>query len=59
MNGAGEIEGLSHRFVEANGLRFHVVECGTGERLALCLHGFHLLRHRHELYGHCSGCRED
>jgi len=22
-------------------------------------HEFHLLRHRHELYGHCSGCRED
>ncbi|MBW1686054.1 MAG: alpha/beta hydrolase [Deltaproteobacteria bacterium] len=40
MNGAAEIEGLSHRFVEANGLRFHVAECGTGERLALCLHGF-------------------
>jgi len=24
----------------ANGLRFHVAECGEGERLALCLHGF-------------------
>ncbi len=21
-------------------------------------YGFRLLRHRHELYGHCSGCRE-
>jgi pimeloyl-ACP methyl ester carboxylesterase len=29
-----------HRFVRANGLRFHVAECGSGERLALCLHGF-------------------
>ena len=29
-----------HRFVEANGLRFHVAECGEGDRLALCLHGF-------------------
>ena len=26
--------------VDANGLRFHVASCGTGERLALCLHGF-------------------
>ena len=22
-------------------------------------HGFHLLRHRHELYGYCSGCQEE
>jgi pimeloyl-ACP methyl ester carboxylesterase len=28
------------RFVEANGLRFEVTECGKGDRLALCLHGF-------------------
>ncbi|MDA1095110.1 MAG: alpha/beta hydrolase [Acidobacteria bacterium] len=28
------------RFVEANGLRFEVTECGAGDRLALCLHGF-------------------
>ena len=33
-------EGLVHRDVAANGLRFHVAECGEGERLALCLHGF-------------------
>jgi len=26
--------------VEANGLRFHVLEAGAGDRLALCLHGF-------------------
>jgi pimeloyl-ACP methyl ester carboxylesterase len=31
---------ISHRFVVANGLRFHVAECGAGRRLALCLHGF-------------------
>ena len=31
---------VSHRFVTANGLRFHVAECGAGRRLALCLHGF-------------------
>src|SRR5262245_10028014 len=29
-----------HRFVRANGRRFHVAECGAGESLALCLHGF-------------------
>jgi len=22
-------------------------------------YGFRVLRHRHELYGHCAGCRED
>ncbi len=22
-------------------------------------HGFQILRHRHELYGHCASCRED
>ena len=27
-------------FVEANGLRFEVLMCGEGDRLALCLHGF-------------------
>ncbi len=27
-------------FVDANGLRFEVDQCGSGERLALCLHGF-------------------
>jgi pimeloyl-ACP methyl ester carboxylesterase len=28
------------RFVEANGQRFELAECGSGDRLALCLHGF-------------------
>jgi len=32
--------GIRHREVRANGLRFHVAECGEGERLALLLHGF-------------------
>ncbi len=27
-------------FVRANGLRFEVLMCGAGDRLALCLHGF-------------------
>jgi pimeloyl-ACP methyl ester carboxylesterase len=31
---------IQHRFVHANGLRFHVASCGEGERLALFLHGF-------------------
>lgn len=35
-----DIPGIGHEFVSANGLRFHVATCGSGERLALCLHGF-------------------
>jgi len=27
-------------FVDANGLRFEVDQCGSGDKLALCLHGF-------------------
>ena len=27
-------------FVDANGLRFEVDKCGSGDKLALCLHGF-------------------
>lgn len=39
------------RFVEANGLRFEVLEEGTGDRLALCLHGFpeHAVSWRHQV----------
>ena len=32
--------GISQRFIEANGIRFELAECGSGDRLALCLHGF-------------------
>jgi epoxide hydrolase 4 len=32
--------GITQRFVEANGIRFELAECGSGDRLALCLHGF-------------------
>ncbi len=37
--------------VEANGLRFEVLEQGTGDRLALCLHGFpeHAVSWRHQM----------
>jgi epoxide hydrolase 4 len=31
---------IHSRFVEANHQRFEVDECGSGRRLALCLHGF-------------------
>ena len=31
---------MQTRFIEANGLRFEVLEEGGGDRLALCLHGF-------------------
>ncbi|MEM7100419.1 MAG: alpha/beta hydrolase [Pseudomonadota bacterium] len=31
---------ITTRFVDSNGLRFEVDECGQGDRLALCLHGF-------------------
>jgi pimeloyl-ACP methyl ester carboxylesterase len=32
--------GISVRFVEANGQRFELAECGSGEKLAILLHGF-------------------
>ncbi len=31
---------IRHRRIRAGELEFHVAECGAGERLALCLHGF-------------------
>ena len=31
---------VTTRFIDANGLRFEVNECGEGDHLALCLHGF-------------------
>ena len=42
---------ITTRFVDANGLRFEVHECGGGDRLALCLHGFpeHAYAWRHQL----------
>jgi pimeloyl-ACP methyl ester carboxylesterase len=38
-------------FIEANGLRFEVLEEGSGDRLALCLHGFpeHAISWRHQI----------
>lgn len=31
---------MTHRWVEARGLRFHVAEAGQGEDVVLCLHGW-------------------
>src|SRR6201996_8453730 len=31
---------ISERMLSAGGLTFEVQECGAGDRLALCLHGF-------------------
>ena len=31
---------IEREFIEANGLRFEVDTCGSGDTLALCLHGF-------------------
>lgn len=43
--------GITQRFVEANGLRFELAECGSGDRLALMLHGFPELNYswRHQM----------
>jgi alpha-beta hydrolase superfamily lysophospholipase len=35
-----DLPGIGHEFVEANGMRFSVATAGSGDRLALCLHGF-------------------
>jgi pimeloyl-ACP methyl ester carboxylesterase len=45
-----EVYGVSHRFVEAGGLRFHVAEAGEGEPLVL-LHGWpqHWFMWRHQI----------
>ncbi len=39
------------RFIDANGMRFEVLEQGEGDRLALCLHGFpeHAVSWRHQM----------
>ena len=35
-----EVDGVTHRWVEARGLRFHVAEAGEGDDVVLCLHGW-------------------
>ncbi|HEX5375339.1 MAG TPA: alpha/beta fold hydrolase, partial [Solirubrobacterales bacterium] len=34
------VEGVTHRWVEARGLRFHVAEAGSGDDPVLLLHGW-------------------
>ena len=42
---------MQTRFVDANGLRFEILEAGSGDRLALLLHGFpeHAISWRHQI----------
>lgn len=40
MSGPPEIDGVTHRWVEARGLRFHVAEAGSGDDVVLLLHGW-------------------
>jgi pimeloyl-ACP methyl ester carboxylesterase len=35
-----DIEGITHHWVEARGLRFHYAEAGAGDDAVLCLHGW-------------------
>ncbi len=39
INVAGEVPGVTHRYVHAGDLRMHIAEAGTGP-LVLLLHGF-------------------
>ena len=45
------VDGVSHRYVKARGVRFHVAEAGRGEDVVLCLHGWpqHWYEWRHLL----------
>jgi pimeloyl-ACP methyl ester carboxylesterase len=45
------VDGVSHRWVRARGLEFHVAEAGSGEDVVLCLHGWpqHWYEWRHLL----------
>ncbi|MBI1832851.1 MAG: alpha/beta hydrolase, partial [Planctomycetes bacterium] len=40
QHGDNELTVVTTTFVPANGRRFEVDQCGDGDRLALCLHGF-------------------
>jgi pimeloyl-ACP methyl ester carboxylesterase len=45
------VHGVSHRWVRARGLEFHIAEAGSGEDVVLCLHGWpqHWYEWRHVL----------
>lgn len=51
MDELPHVEGVSHRWVEARGLKFHVAEAGSGDDVVLCLHGWpqHWYEWRHLL----------
>lgn len=51
MGGPPHVDGVSHRWVRARGLDFHVAEAGGGEDVVLCLHGWpqHWYEWRHLL----------
>lgn len=51
VNSMENDERIRTEFVAANGLIFEVDKCGTGDKLALCLHGFPELNYswRHQL----------
>jgi pimeloyl-ACP methyl ester carboxylesterase len=40
MPGLPHVDGVTHRWVEARGLRFHVAEAGAGDDAVLLLHGW-------------------
>ncbi|HEV7769871.1 MAG TPA: alpha/beta hydrolase [Solirubrobacterales bacterium] len=40
MSQPPEIDGVSHHWVDARGIRFHYAEAGTGDEVVLCLHGW-------------------
>ena len=46
-----QLDGVSHRWVRARGLDFHLAEAGSGEDVVLCLHGWpqHWYEWRHLL----------
>lgn len=51
MSRLPEIDGVSHHWVQARGVRFHYAEAGAGEDVVLCLHGWpqHWYEWRHLL----------
>jgi pimeloyl-ACP methyl ester carboxylesterase len=40
MGAPPDVDGVSHRWVRARGIEFHVAEAGEGDDVVLCLHGW-------------------
>lgn len=59
MTDPPHVDGVSHRWVRARGLDFHVAEAGAGEDVVLCLHGWpqHWYEWRHLMPALASGHR--